>query len=79
MTTVLPYHVGPEERYSLVFVNPDREVFAEHLTERAMERGTAVKAREVGIDGDDGVDTLYAVYTESTPVSPFGDRSDHEI
>lgn len=79
MTTVLPYHVGPEERYSLVFVNPDREVFEEHLTERAMERGSTVKARELSIDGEDGPDTLYAVYTESTPVSPFGDRSDHEI
>lgn len=69
MTTVLPYHVGPEERYSLVFVNPDRQEFEERLAERAMERGSAVKAREVAINADDGPDTLYAVYVDSVPKS----------
>lgn len=79
MTNVLPYHVGPEERYSLVFVNPDREEFEEHLAERAMDRGTATKAREVPIDGDEGTDTLYAVYADSVPESLFGDRSDEQV
>lgn len=79
MTTVLPYHVGPEERYSLVFVNPNREQFEEHLTGWAMERGSAVKAREVGIDGDDGVDTLYAVYVDSVPESVVEGQSQEEI
>lgn len=79
MPNVLPYHVGPEERYSLVFVNPDREAFEERLAEVAMERGTAVKAREVALDGGEGEDALYAVYSDSVPESLFGDRSDDDI
>lgn len=79
MTNALPYHVGPEERYSLSFVNPDRGEFEERLAETAMKRGSAVKAREVAIDGDEGVDTLYAVYEDSVPESLLGDRSSDDI
>lgn len=79
MTNVLPYHIGPEERYSLDFVNPDRDEFEAYLAERSMEPGVSVKSRETPVETGDGIQTLYAVYSRTVPDMLLDHSTDEEI
>lgn len=79
MTTVLPYHVGPNRRYSLEFVTPDREQFKEHLADRTTEEGSSFKAREITIRSEHGQEPLYAVYSNTVPNSILEAQTDREI
>lgn len=79
MTNVLPYHIGPEDRYSLEFVNPDEGEWKGHLAARTTERGVAFKSREVTIETDEGIQSLYAVYSDAVPETVLDDQSDEEI
>ena len=79
MTNVLPYHVGPRDQFSLEFVNPDREEFKEHLAEQTTRQGTSFKSREVTIETEDGIQTLYAVYSNAVPESLLDEQTDEEI
>lgn len=79
MTNVVPYHVGPDNRYSLEFINPDREEFKEHLATRTTEDGASFKSRKLRIETDDGVNTLYAVYCSTVPDSYLEEESDDEV
>ena len=79
MTNVLPYHIGPRDQYSLEFVNQDREAFKEHLAAQTTRERTSFKSREVPIETEDGVQTLYAVYSNSVPDSLFVEEDDEEI
>lgn len=79
MTNVLPYHVGPRNRYSFEFVNPDREAFKKHLAEQTTRERTSFKSREVPIETENGVRTLDAVYSNSVPDSLFEEQDDEEI
>lgn len=79
MTNVLPYHVGPENRYSLEFVSPDYETFKEQLAERTTNEGTSYKSREIPIEGDGGPRSLYAIYSNAVPQSALEPPSTEEI
>lgn len=79
MTNVLPYHIGPEDRYSLDFVNPDRNEFEGFLAERSVEPGISVKSREIPVDTDEGTQTLYAVYSRTAPDVLLDQSTDEEI
>jgi hypothetical protein len=79
MTNVLPYHVGPEDRYSLEFVNLDREEFKQHLAERTTERGSAFKSRKITIETEDGIEPLYAVYCSTVPESILEEQTVEDV
>lgn len=79
MTNVLPYHIGPEDRYSLEFVNPDEAEWKEHLAARTPEPGMAFKSREVSIETEEGIQKLYAVYSNTVPEGVLDEQTDEEI
>jgi len=79
VTNVLPYHTGPEDRYSLDFVNPEWSEFTDYLAERSMEQGVSVKAREISVETDDGINTLYAVYSRTVPDMLVNSPTEEEI
>lgn len=79
MTNVVPYHVGPREKYSLEFVNPDPDVFKNHLANRTTSKGESFKSREVTIETDQGIQTLYAVYSDSVPESILEEQSERDV
>lgn len=79
MSNEIPYHIGPENRYSLEFANPDREIYKEHLSRRATERGVSIKAREFTIETDDRTQTLYTVYRNKSSRNSLEQRSRENI
>lgn len=79
MTREIPYHVGTNDRFSLSFVNPERDEFRDHLEREALKTGVSVKARQFEFDRDRDDRTLYAVYTHSTPDSVFEERTREDV
>lgn len=79
MSRYLPYHVGPDGRFSLDFVTADRSRYERRLTTRSAEDGITVETRTY--DRGDGTDepAVYAVYTNETVDSPLADLDRAEV
>lgn len=76
---VLPYHVGPEDRFSLEFVHPDRREFEAALADRATREGASFKSREIAIEAENGPDTLYAIYSRSASEALLDDQTESDL